>query len=135
MPAVIIVGTWREMGYYMILFLAGLQTVPQELYEAARMDGAGTWARFWNVTMPCLRPTTFFVTVMLTIGSFKIFDLIVVMTEGGPGLSTSVLSQMIFKKGFQENQFGYASAIAVILFLICLAITVVQYLGNKKASL
>ncbi|MDR1852307.1 MAG: sugar ABC transporter permease [Propionibacteriaceae bacterium] len=135
MPAVIIVGTWREMGYYMILFLAGLQTVPQELYEAARMDGAGAWARFWNVTMPCLRPTTFFVTVMLTIGSFKVFDLIVVMTDGGPGLSTSVLSQMIYKKGFVENQFGYASAIAVVLFFICLAITVIQYLGNKKASL
>jgi ABC-type sugar transport system permease subunit len=132
MPAVLIVGTWREMGYYMLLFLAGLQTVPGELYEAARMDGAGAWQRFWNVTIPCLRPTTFFVTVMLTIGSFKVFDLILVMTNGGPGQSTLVLSQYIYQKGFVENQFGYASAVSVSLFLICIAVTIFQFVWNKR---
>jgi len=132
MPAVIIVGTWREMGYYMLLFLAGLQTVPAELHEAARMDGANAWQRFRNVTMPCLRPTTFFVTVMLTIGSFKVFDLILVMTNGGPGQSTLVLSQYIYQKGFGENQFGYASAVAVSLFLICILVTIYQFLVNKR---
>ncbi|QAY70265.1 carbohydrate ABC transporter permease [Xylanimonas protaetiae] len=132
MPAVLIVGTWREMGYYMLLFLAGLQTVPAELHEAARVDGAGPWQRFWNVTIPCLRPTTFFVTVMLTIGSFKVFDLILVMTNGGPGQSTLVLSQYIFQKGFGEFQFGYASAISVVLFLICILVTIFQFLWNKR---
>lgn len=132
MPAVIIVGTWRDMGYYMLLFLAGLQAVPAELYEAARVDGANAIQRFWNVTIPCIRPTTFLVTVMLTIASFKIFDLILVMTDGGPGTSTLVLSQYIYRKGFEENDFGYASAVAMVLFVICLGITVLQFLINKR---
>ena len=132
MPAVIIVGTWREMGYYMILFLAGLQTIPSELYEAAKVDGANAWGRFWNVTLPMLRPTTFFVTVMLTIGSFKVFDLILVMTEGGPGQSTLVLSQYIYQKGFAENDFGYASAVSIVLFLICIVVTIIQFLYNRR---
>ena len=132
MPAIIIVGTWREMGYYMILFLAGLQAVPRELYEAARMDGANAWQRFLNVTMPCLRPTTFFVTVMLTIGSFKVFDIILLMTNGGPGQSTLVLSQFIYQKGFVESKFGYASAASVALFFICIVVTIVQFVVNKR---
>lgn len=132
MPAVIIVGTWREMGYYMLLFLAGLQTIPQELYEAAKVDGANARQRFRAVTLPGLRPTTFFVTVMLTIGSFKIFDLILVMTQGGPGQSTLVLSQYIYQKGFGESQFGYASALSIVLFAICFVITIVQFLINKR---
>ncbi|SIT68477.1 carbohydrate ABC transporter permease [Microbacterium sp. RU33B] len=134
MPAVVIVSTWRDMGYYMILFLAGLQTVPRELYEAARVDGANAWNRFVNVTLPCLRPTMFFVTVMLTIGSFKIFDLILVMTDGGPGQATLVLSQFIYRKGFEESQFGYASAAAVALFFMCIIVTILQFLWNKRAS-
>ena len=134
MPAVIIVGTWREMGYYMLLFLAGLQTIPGQLYEAATVDGANAWQRFRSVTLPGLRPTTFFVTVMLTIGSFKVFDLILVMTDGGPGQSTLVLSQYIYQKGFEENQFGYASAVSVVLFALCFGITVVQFLVNKRRS-
>ncbi len=134
MPAVIIVGTWREMGYYMILFLAGLQTVPRELYEAARMDGANAWQRFWNVTMPGIRPTTFFVTVMLTIGSFKVFDIILLMTNGGPGQATLVLSQFVYQKGFVEYQFGYASAGSIVLFLICIVVTIVQFVVNKRRN-
>jgi multiple sugar transport system permease protein/alpha-1,4-digalacturonate transport system permease protein len=134
MPSVIIVGTWREMGYYMLLFLAGLQTIPAQLYEAARVDGANVWQRFRWVTIPSLRHTTFFVTVMLTIGSFKVFDLILVMTQGGPGQSTLVLSQYIYQKGFVENQFGYASSISIVLFAICFAITVVQFLVNRRRN-
>ena len=135
MPAVVIVSTWRDMGYYMILFLAGLQTVPRELHEAARVDGASVWQRFVNVTLPCLRPTMFFVTVMLTINSFKIFDLILVMTDGGPGQSTLVMSQFIYRKGFEESQFGYASAAAVALFFMCIIVTILQFLWNKKRSI
>jgi multiple sugar transport system permease protein/alpha-1,4-digalacturonate transport system permease protein len=134
MPAVIVVGTWREMGYYMLLFLAGLQTIPRELYEAARMDGAGAWHRFRNVTVPGLRPTTFFVTVVLTIGSFKVFDLILVMTNGGPGQSTLVLSQYIYTKGFMENQLGYASSVSVVFFLICITVTLVQFGVNRRSQ-
>jgi multiple sugar transport system permease protein/alpha-1,4-digalacturonate transport system permease protein len=134
MPAVVIVSTWRDMGYYMILFLAGLQTVPRELHEAARVDGANAVQRFFNVTLPSLRPTTFFVTVMLTINSFKVFDLILVMTNGGPGQATLVLSQFIYKKGFVESQFGYASAASVVLFFLCIIVTIVQFLINKRRS-
>lgn len=134
MPSVIIVSVWREMGYYMLLLLAGLQTIPAELYEAAKMDGANAWKRFRHVTIPMLRPTLFFVIVMLTISSFKIFDLILVMTEGGPGNSTLVLSQFIYQKGFVENQFGYASAAAVVLFFMCITVTIIQYVVNQRKS-
>ncbi|MCX5065824.1 sugar ABC transporter permease [Micromonospora lupini] len=134
MPAVIIVGTWRYMGYYMLLFLAGLQTIPAQLYEAAETDGASPWQRFVHVTMPGLRHTTFFVTVLLTIESFKVFDLILVMTGGGPGQSTLVLSQYIYQKGFEENQFGYASAVSIVLFAICFGITVIQFWVNKRRN-
>ncbi len=134
MPAVIIVGTWRYMGYYMLLFLAGLQTIPAQLYEAAETDGAAPWQRFVHVTLPGLRHTTFFVTVLLTIESFKVFDLILVMTGGGPGQSTLVLSQYIYQKGFEENQFGYASAVSIVLFAICFGITVIQFMVNKRRN-
>ena len=134
MPAVLIVGTWREMGYYMLLYLAGLQTIPTHLYEAAKVDGASAWQRFWHVTVPGLRHTTFLVTVLLTIGSFKVFDLILLLTNGGPGQSTLVLSQYIYMKGFEENQFGYASAVSIVLFVICFAITIVQYRVNRRGD-
>jgi multiple sugar transport system permease protein/alpha-1,4-digalacturonate transport system permease protein len=134
MPSVIIVGTWREMGYYMLLYLAGLQTIPTQLYEAATVDGATPWQKFWNVTIPGLRHTTFLVLVLLTIGSFKVFDLILLLTNGGPGQSTLVLSQYIYLKGFEENQFGYASAISVVMFVICFAITIVQYAVNNRGN-
>jgi len=118
---------WRDMGYYMVLYLAGLQAIPTELYEAAEVDGASAWQRFWNVTIPSLRPTTFFVVVMLTVSSFKVFDLIVVMTNGGPGRSTTVLSQLIYQEGIGEGKFGYSSAISLVLFIIVLTVTVLQF--------
>ena len=132
LPAVALISMWRDSGYYMILFLAGLQTIPRELYEAARVDGANGWQRFWNVTLPGLRPTTFFVTVMMVIGSFKILDLILVLTKGGPGQATLVISQFIYREGFERNSFGYASAAAVVLFFLCLVITVFQFVVNKR---
>jgi ABC-type sugar transport system permease subunit len=127
MPAVILTSVWRDMGYYMILYLAGLQAIPTELYEAAEVDGASPWQRFWNVTVPSLRPTTFFVVVMLTVSSFKVFDLIVVMTNGGPGRATTVLSQLIYQEGIGEGKFGYSSAVSLVLFLIVLTVTVLQF--------
>lgn len=127
LPAVIITSVWKDMGYYMVLYLAGLQAIPRELYEAAEVDGASAWQRFWNVTLPGLRPTTFFVVVMLTVASFKVFDLIVVMTEGGPGRATTVLSQLIYREGILQGDFGYSSAISLVLFLLVLGVTVVQF--------
>ncbi|RXZ72581.1 carbohydrate ABC transporter permease [Agromyces albus] len=132
MPAVIITSVWRDMGYYMVLYLAGLQAIPQEYYEAADVDGANAWQRFWNITIPSLRPTTFFVLIMVTIASFKVFDLIVVMTDGGPGRATLVLSQLIYEEGITENRFGYSSAISLALFLIVLVFTVVQFRIQKR---
>ncbi len=132
MPAVIITSVWRDMGYYMVLYLAGLQAIPAELYEAARVDGAGPWQRFWHITVPSLRPTTFFVLVMLTISSFKVFDLVQIMTEGGPGRSTLVLSQVIFREGITQGRFGYSSAISLVLFVIVLTITVVQFRFQRR---
>lgn len=131
LPAVIITSVWKDMGYYMVLFLAGLQAIPQEYYEAASVDGAGAIRRFWNVTLPSLRPTTFFVLVLLTVSSFKVFDLIFVMTEGGPGRATLVLSQLIYQDGILNGQFGYASAISLVLFLMVLLVTVAQFRIQK----
>jgi multiple sugar transport system permease protein/alpha-1,4-digalacturonate transport system permease protein len=134
LPALILTSVWRDMGYYMVLFLAGLQTIPAELYEAARVDGAGPWTRFRHVTLPGLRPTTFFVTVMLTISSFKVFDLVQVMTEGGPGRSSLVLSQLIFREGITHGRFGYSSAVSLALFVIALAVTLVQFQFQRRSE-
>lgn len=134
MPAVILTSVWRDMGYYMVLYLAGLQTIPEEYYEAARVDGANAWQRFWHVTLPGLRPTTFFVVVMVTIQSFKILDLIVVMTDGGPGRSTLVLAQLVYREGIRDGKFGYSSAIALVLFLIVLTVTAVQFRLNARRN-
>ncbi len=132
MPAVIVASVWRDMGYYMVLFLAGLQTIPTELYDAAKVDGANAWQRFRHITLPGLRPTTFFVLIMCTVASFKVFDLIVVMTDGGPGRATVVLSQLIYREGIQEGRFGYASAISLVLFLLVAGFTVIQFQLQRR---
>ena len=131
MPAVIIVATWREAGYFMILLLAGLQTIPNELYEAAEIDGANGWKRFWKVTVPMMRPTLFFVLVTLTIGSFKILDLTVVMTDGGPGTSTLVLAQYVFRLAFERSDFGYSTTVSLVLFALCMVVTLIQFWYNN----
>lgn len=132
MPAVIATSVWRDMGYYMILFLAGLQAIPKELYEAAEVDGANAWHRFRAVTVPGLRPTTFLVLILLTVQSFKVFDLIFVMTQGGPGDATLVLSQQIYQTGIVDGEYGYASAISVLLFALVLVLTLTQFWFNGR---
>ena len=132
MPAVIMASVWRQTGFFMVIYLAGLQGIPRSLYEAAEMDGAGPWSRFWNVTFPGLIPVTFFVSVMLVINGFKVFDLIMVMTEGGPGRATNVLVYHIYYTAFMSFRFGYASAISMVLLVIVLAVTVVQFRLEKK---
>lgn len=132
MPNIIMASVWKNFGYYMIIYLAALQDIPRELYEAATIDGAGPWYRFRRITLPLLTPATFFVTLMLTISSFKVFDLIAVMTGGGPGRSSKVLVYTIYDSAFIDFQFGYSSAIGLALFAIVLAITILQFRVEKK---
>lgn len=132
MMAVIIVSIWKFMGYYMIVYLAALQGISPALYEAASIDGANGWRKLRHITIPLLTPTTFFVMMMLTIQCFKVFDLIYVMTGGGPGRSTNVLVNFIYNSAFVKFEFGYASASAMVLFAIVLVITLIQFRGEKK---
>ena len=132
MPTVILASIWKGMGYYMVIYLAALQGIPSALYEAAEIDGANTWQRFRYVTLPMLTPATFFVSIMLTIASFKVFDLILVMTGGGPGRATNVLVIHTYNTAFREFRFGYSSAIAMVLFVIVLVITVAQFRMEKR---
>jgi len=132
MPTVILASIWKGMGYFMIIYLAALQGVPKYLYEAAEIDGANAWKKFRKITVPMLTPATFFVVMMLTINSFKVFDLIYVMTGGGPGRATNVLVYAIYNAAFIQFQFGYSSAIAIVLFVIVLAVTLVQFRMERK---
>lgn len=132
MPTVIMASIWKSMGYYMIIYLAGLQGIPKYLYEAAEIDGANAWQMFRRITLPMLTPSTFFVSIMLTISCFKVFDLIFVMTGGGPGRATNVLVNHIYNTAFKEFSYGYSSAIAMVLFIIVLTITLIQFKMEKK---
>jgi len=127
MPAVIIMSVWKSVGYYMVMFLAGLQAIPGYLYEAALIDGAGPWQRFRYVTLPLLSPTMFFVIIINLINSFKVFDQIYIMTQGGPGRATSVLVYYIYIQAFVNQNFGYASAMAFVLFILVLVVTIFQF--------
>ncbi|MGE5584377.1 MAG: carbohydrate ABC transporter permease [Bacillota bacterium] len=117
MLSVCVMSVWKELGYVMTIFLAGLQGVPLELYEAAAIDGATGWQKIRFITIPLLRPTTFFILVTEAIGSFQVFTQTYVMTGGGPGYSTTTLINLLYTKGFFEFDMGYASALAVTLFL------------------
>lgn len=132
LPAIIIMSIWAAIGYNMVIYLAGLQNIPKELYEAAKIDGAGSVSSFFNITVPMLSPTTFFVLIMCIIQSFQVFAAVFIMTQGGPGTATSVLTFYVYQVGFSFYDMGYASAMAWILFLIIFAVTVVQWRGQKK---
>nr|WP_240929682.1 sugar ABC transporter permease [Streptomyces coryli] len=126
LPAVAAVQVWQYAGYNMLFFLAGLQGIPGELYDAADTDGASKLRQFVHITLPLLNPTMFFVLVTNIIGSFQVYDTLYVMTEGGPDKSTEVLNFRIVQTAFQEFDFGYASAMAMLLFALILVFTVVQ---------
>ncbi len=129
--AVILVSVWKSCGYYMLIFLAGLQNVPDSLYEAASLDGAGKGQQYLKITLPLISPTVFLNMILITISSFQVFDLISVMTEGGPGMSTNVLAYRIYYEGFKQMHMGYASAIAYFLFAVVLLITMIQFAVQK----
>lgn len=131
----ILFSVWKYMGYYMVIYLAGLQGISAELYEAASLDGAGTWAKFRYVTWPQLRSTTFFVVVMLTINCFKVYDIAVMLAGGQDGkLSTSatVLVYYIYQNAFDYWKLGYSSAISMVLFVLVLIVTLIQFRYEKK---
>jgi len=132
MISVIVVQVFKNVGLNMILFLAALQGVPEEIGEAARIDGAGAWRRFRSITLPMISPTILLVMILTIVGSLEVFAQIAVLTGGGPGNSTTVLVYYLYQQAFRFNDFGYASAIAVLLFIIVLALTLVQWQTRKR---
>ncbi len=127
MLALIIVYVWKNLGYATVIYIAGLQAIPADLYEAARVDGANAWQRFRNVTLPGLSPVTFFLGVTSVLGSFQAFDIISVLTRGGPNNSTNVLVYRLYEQGFSEIQnYGRASVVAMLLFVIMFVVTLIQ---------
>ncbi len=132
MPAVIIMAVWKSLGYNMVIYLAGLQGISPTLYEAAALDGAGGWARFRDITLPLLGPTTFFILVISVINSFQVFDLTFILTQGGPGIATTTIVMYIYDQGFRYFQMGYAAAIAWVLFIIIFLITLAQMQYQKR---
>ena len=134
LPAIIFMSVWMQAGYASLIYSAGLQGIPQDLYEAADIDGIGRWKRFTLITVPLLRPTTFFIVITSLITSFQVFAQVQVMTNGGPAGSTSVLVFYIYQNAFRFYRFGYASSIAVVLFIIIFLITLIQWVYQKKLS-
>jgi multiple sugar transport system permease protein len=125
--AIVVATVWWQTGFNMVLFLAGLQDIPEDLYDAAKVDGAGPWSLFWNITLPGLRATLLFVTATTIIGSFRVFGQVYVMTNGGPGDASRTLVYHIYQTGFQNFRMGGASAVAWALFLIVAVFTLVQF--------
>ncbi len=133
--SMILFSVWKYMGYYMVIYLAGLQGISAELYEAAGLDGANTWQKFRYVTWPQLSSTTFFVVVMLTINCFKVYDVAIMLAGGGSGeltTSATVLVYYIYQKAFIDWDLGYSSAVAMVLFIMVLIVTIIQFRGQAR---
>jgi multiple sugar transport system permease protein len=126
-PTIALINVWRHVGYTALLLFAGLQAIPGDVYEAAKVDGAGEWRMFWRITLPLLRPVLAVVLIMTVIGSFQVFDTVAVTTAGGPANATNVLQLYIYDSAFGRFQFGYASAMSVALLVVLSVITIVQY--------
>jgi len=127
MPAIILMAVWKSFGYNMLIFIAGLQAVPEELYDAAEIDGAGAFRRFFSITLPMLAPTLVFISVITMIGYFQLFAEPYVMTQGGPLRSTTSVVLLMYEEGFRWWRMGYAAAIAFVLFVIILIATLLQF--------
>lgn len=132
MPAIILMSIWKGLGYRMLLFLAGLQDIPDELYEAAQIDGAGGWAKLRYITVPLVSHITFFVTIMTIISSFQVFEQTYVMTGGGPGGATTTIVLLIFNSAFRWFKMGYSSALAYTLFILIFVLTLLQVRFQAK---
>ena len=132
MPSVILASAWKDLGFVMVILLAGLQAIDPTLYEAARIDGAGAWRQLRSVTIPLLTPSLFFVLVISLINGFQVFDQVWVMTDGGPAGASTVVVEQIVKNTFEYGRAGYAAAQSVVLFVIILAVTVAQLRLQKR---
>jgi multiple sugar transport system permease protein len=132
LPSVMLLMIWIDLGVSLIIYIAGLKNIPRDLYEAADIDGATRWNKFRSITFPLLTPTSFFLLITGIIGNFKAFALIKVLTNGGPAHSTSVIVFDMYEQGFVHLKTGYASAMAVVLFIIILLITLLQWIGQRK---
>ncbi|MBO6242216.1 MAG: sugar ABC transporter permease [Butyrivibrio sp.] len=135
MLTIIMFSVWKNMGYYMVIYLAGLQGISEDLYEAASLDGANSWQKFRHITVPQLKPTTFFVTIMLTINCFKVYDIVYMLAGGSNGVvnkSAMVLVYYIYEEAFRNWKLGKASASALVLFAIVLVVTLIQFKGEKN---
>ncbi|MCI5183868.1 MAG: sugar ABC transporter permease, partial [Candidatus Electrothrix sp. AW1] len=126
LPAIMVVSIWQGAGFQMIVYLAGLQDISEELYEAARLDGANSWQQFWYVTFPCLRNTTLFVVSVTTILSFRLFDQVQIMTKGGPLNATATVVFEAVRAAFERQQIARGSAMTVVFFIIVLCLTIFQ---------
>lgn len=135
--AVMVVTIWKGLGYYMVIYLAGLQSIPDDLYEAADIDGASKWKQIWHITVPLLMPSIMIVTIMSSISAMKVFEEIYVMTGGGPLNSSKTLVFYIYQEAFEKLQMGYASAAGVILFLITLMISIIniKFMSKKESAI
>ncbi len=131
MPAIIAVDLWKTLGFTFILILAGLQGVPTHLYEAAKLDGAGGWRQFWDVTVPMLSPTLFLVAIITFIGAFQIFEPMYIMTGGGPLNATISIVQKIYETGFRSFEMGYAAVISLVVFAVIMSVTLLQMLLGR----
>lgn len=132
MPAVIMMSIWQGFGYNMIIFVAGIGSIPQQVYEAAAIDGANWWQRTFKITLPLLTPSIFFAVIMTIISSLQTFAQPFILTSGGPGNSTTTLVYYLYQRGFQGYEMGYASTIAWSLFAIILVVTFIQYRGQDR---
>ena len=132
LASIIIFSIWKTVGYNMIIYIAGLQAIPPQFYEAAVIDGAGTLQQFRRITVPLLAPTTTFILIYNTILAFQVFDQVFVLTGGGPANATNVVVLELYRQAFQRYNFGYASAEAMVLFLIIMGITVLQFFYSKR---
>jgi multiple sugar transport system permease protein len=132
-PALIIMAVWGGAGFASVIYLAALQDMPLDLYEAAELDGAGVWQKFRAITFPMLTPTTFFLLVTGFIGASQSFGMINLMTRGGPGRATTVLSYYVYQNGFQFYKFGYAAALSWVMFLLVLLLTLALWVFQKRS--
>lgn len=134
LPSIMIIYVWQQVGYYSIVFLAGLKGLPEDVYEAAKVDGASSIRQFFSLTVPLISPTTFFLTIMGIIGSFKVFDQISVLTQGGPGSSSSVMAYYVYRTAFDYFEMGYANTLAWALFVLVFIVTLVYWKMQAKFS-
>ncbi len=134
MPAIILMAVWKSFGYNMLIFIAGLQAIPEELYDAAQIDGASPWRQFWSITLPMLAPTLVFISVITMIGYFQLFAEPYVMTQGGPLRSTTSVVLLMYEEGFRWWRMGYAAAIAFVLFIVILIATLLQFRLQKERA-